>query len=167
MRTLSVAFGWGLLLMTAGCQSFPHESGEIVGDSMSLGAAYPQMGVVAEDVDAAMMAGCPSGCAEPGGPDCGDCAMGSYGPPGCAGNYCDGRCGGRCAMAMARLRQHWQQHKANFRPCAHCLQCANQRCAGGVCGGAVGPEFGAVHYPYYTTRGPRDFFLDQPPSIGP
>jgi hypothetical protein len=24
-----------------------------------------------------------------------------------------------------------------------------------------------VVYPYYTTRGPRDFFLDQPPSIGP
>jgi hypothetical protein len=23
-----------------------------------------------------------------------------------------------------------------------------------------------VAYPYYTTRGPRDYFLDNPPTIG-
>ena len=30
-----------------------------------------------------------------------------------------------------------------------------------------GPPTPAVTYPYYTTRGPRDFLMDNPPSIGP
>ncbi len=30
-----------------------------------------------------------------------------------------------------------------------------------------GPPVGATAYPYYTLRGPRDFLLDNPPSIGP
>ena len=30
-----------------------------------------------------------------------------------------------------------------------------------------GPAAGAITYPYYTVRGPRDFFADNPPSIGP
>ena len=32
--------------------------------------------------------------------------------------------------------------------------------------GPQGPSVGAVAYPYYTTRGPRDFFVDNPPTIG-
>jgi hypothetical protein len=31
----------------------------------------------------------------------------------------------------------------------------------------AGPPSGAVAYPYYTTRGPRDFLAKRPPSIGP
>ena len=31
---------------------------------------------------------------------------------------------------------------------------------------AVCPPIGTGTYPYYTTRGPRDFFVDDPPSIG-
>jgi len=31
----------------------------------------------------------------------------------------------------------------------------------------AGPPTGAVAYPYYTTRGPRDFLAKCPPSIGP
>jgi hypothetical protein len=31
----------------------------------------------------------------------------------------------------------------------------------------AGPATGAVTYPYYTTRGPRDFLAKNPPSIGP
>ena len=37
------------------------------------------------------------------------------------------------------------------------------------CGKALpppGPPTGAVTYPYYTTRGPRDFLSGNPPSIG-
>ena len=30
-----------------------------------------------------------------------------------------------------------------------------------------GPPHGQVAYPYYTTRGPRDFLRDNPPNIGP
>jgi hypothetical protein len=33
--------------------------------------------------------------------------------------------------------------------------------------GMGGPPTGAVTYPYYTNRGPRDFLAKQPPSIGP
>ena len=33
--------------------------------------------------------------------------------------------------------------------------------------GPAGPPSAQVGYPYYTTRGPRDFLLDNPPSIGP
>jgi hypothetical protein len=37
---------------------------------------------------------------------------------------------------------------------------------GGGGGYVEGPPTAAYSYPYYTTRGPRDFFLDNPPSIG-
>jgi hypothetical protein len=30
----------------------------------------------------------------------------------------------------------------------------------------AGPPTATVAYPYYTHRGPRDFLLDNPPSIG-
>jgi hypothetical protein len=33
--------------------------------------------------------------------------------------------------------------------------------------GEAGPPTGAVTYPYYTTRGPRDFLARSPASIGP
>lgn len=33
-------------------------------------------------------------------------------------------------------------------------------------GGQPGPTTAQVGYPYYTLRGPRDFLLDNPPSIG-
>jgi hypothetical protein len=32
--------------------------------------------------------------------------------------------------------------------------------------GPYGPPTAQVAYPYYTTRGPRDFLLNNPPSIG-
>jgi hypothetical protein len=32
---------------------------------------------------------------------------------------------------------------------------------------APGPAVGGVTYPYYTTRGPRDFLAKNPPGIGP
>jgi hypothetical protein len=33
--------------------------------------------------------------------------------------------------------------------------------------GPQGPPTAQVAYPYYTVRGPRDFLIDNPPSIGP
>lgn len=73
------------------------------------------------------------------------------------------------------------------RNCAACLRgcgpCGGAACAdhcgygsglcGQNCGGpsyqpvAPGPPSGAVTYPYYTNRGPRDFLAEDPPSIGP
>lgn len=32
--------------------------------------------------------------------------------------------------------------------------------------GPPGPPTAQVAYPYYTVRGPRDFLMDNPPSIG-
>ena len=42
----------------------------------------------------------------------------------------------------------------------------------GLCGKhqqaiAPGPAAPTYGYPYYTVRGPRDFLVDNPPSIGP
>ncbi len=41
------------------------------------------------------------------------------------------------------------------------------RGVGGEYLGAAGPPTGAVAYPYYTNRGPRDYLAANPPSIGP
>jgi hypothetical protein len=42
-----------------------------------------------------------------------------------------------------------------------CERCCEQACD------APGPATGAVTYPYYTVRGPRDFLAKNPSSIGP
>jgi hypothetical protein len=52
----------------------------------------------------------------------------------------------------------------------HHLSPAEKAALGGSNYGAIGPAgppTGAVAYPYYTTRGPRDFLAKRPPSIGP
>lgn len=49
-------------------------------------------------------------------------------------------------------------------PC--CRVCRGEGCQ--FCrGGGGGPEMGAVAYPYYNLRGPRDFLARNPASIGP
>lgn len=64
-----------------------------------------------------------------------------------------------------------------FGNCGLCKD--KQGCGGGDCqagcadccgtdpGQYGGPATGAVTYPYYTTRGPRDFLAKDPRSIGP
>ena len=71
----------------------------------------------------------------------------------CGDGYCSGQCGGRCAAASGAL--------AGFAQHIH------NACANGHSGLAAGPSQGAVTYPYYTTRGPRDYLDPNPPSIGP
>lgn len=89
-------------------------------------------------------------CAEEGcsycGPHCGAC--------GCCGDQCScppGACGpdgcGHCAL----FPHHHMKHAANAAQL----------------GGPAGPPAAQVTYPYYTTRGPRDFLNPNPPSIGP
>ena len=75
----------------------------------------------------------------------------------CGYGYCSGRCGGRCEAASAG------RHGA----LAAFAQQTQNACANGHCGLPVGPSQGAVTYPYYTTRGPRDYLDPNPPSIGP
>jgi hypothetical protein len=43
-----------------------------------------------------------------------------------------------------------------------CKECCEQQVAA-----PAGPAIGAITYPYYTTRGPRDFLAKNPRSIGP
>ncbi len=68
-------------------------------------------------------------------------------------------------------------------PCCYdCNEVACPECVGGPCRGRgglgyagmgrrggfdPGPATGAITYPYYTTRGPRDFLASNPRSIGP
>ncbi|MBN2473201.1 MAG: hypothetical protein JXB62_01235 [Pirellulales bacterium] len=57
--------------------------------------------------------------------------------------------------------------------CDACGVAACQACGGHGCGlcrrapFVPGPPTGAITYPYYTNRGPRDFLAVNPPSIGP
>ena len=53
------------------------------------------------------------------------------------------------------------------RRIVHLPQSLQNACANGTRGQVMGPTQGMVQYPYYTTRGPRDFFLANPSSIGP
>ena len=99
-----------------------------------------------------------------GGAGCGSGSGGGLirgGLMGCGGGgLCSGRCGGpgSCGGQLtAQLKAQLDQFKA----------VTARNCANGGCGLPPGPETGAVHYPYYTTRGPRDFFMCNPPSIGP
>ena len=55
-----------------------------------------------------------------------------------------------------------KRHPAQGHPHAY-----QRRDAGGEYEFAAGPPTGAVTYPYYTTRGPRDFLARNPRSIGP
>ena len=91
--------------------------------------------------------GCPDACC--GCDCCGECTCG------CPGSGC---CGGGC-----------------------CVENMCRRMVGSIASGCCphsggypemynftpSPPVGQVAYPYYTTRGPRDFLQNNPPSIGP
>lgn len=53
--------------------------------------------------------------------------------------------------------------------CDPCIGCGRLGCHGfgGRRAFAPGPPSGTITYPYYTTRGPRDFLAQNPPGIGP
>jgi len=100
----------------------------------------------------------PENCASCG--DCGDC--GDCGS-GCGASCCGGTCGEVVCEGVACD----VLHKAGN--C--CGTCKN--CLAGLFGGCLarkharpGPPTN-IPYPYYTLRGPRDFLVDNPPSIGP
>ncbi len=67
----------------------------------------------------------------------------------------------------ARMGQSLARAVGNHPHAQPLRQAAAQHCENGFCNLPAGPQSGAVTYPYYTVRGPRDFFLNNPPSIGP
>lgn len=115
--------------------------------------------------------------------DCPGCNCGSacgpggcYGGGGCYGDMGACSCGGqgRCGCCM-KLRQMLAAGCCcgGTGQCPCCQHLKTMAC-GPMVGGTdavynfnPGPSAAQVAYPYYTTRGPRDFLLDNPPSIGP
>src|SRR3990172_5052584 len=101
------------------------------------------------------------GCGGGGCSDCGGYAGG--GPSGGGGGYADGSSGGGGYNGGAPARSmEARPHPAQGPP--HAFQ---RRNSGGEYEFAAGPPTGATTYPYYTTRGPRDFLARNPRSIGP
>lgn len=71
-------------------------------------------------------------------------------------------CQGGTAVGCRPGPLRWQQGGLDYSEtlAAGCLNQGPQQAAN------PGPPSATVGYPYYTTRGPRDFLLDNPPSIG-
>jgi hypothetical protein len=112
----------------------------------------------------------------------GQCQDGSCGPAGncrngichgtkcqegvCPGGVCQSRCqGGHCGKC-GHCR-HLGRYGGLARH--HLSEAEKAALAESDYGatGPAGPPTGAVAYPYYTTRGPRDFLARCPPSVGP
>ena len=101
-----------------------------------------------------------SGCAD----DCCDAGC-------CCDDACCGPSDGGCGFADCGCN-----NACGGSGCGLCQRFAG-RVASGFCphGGGYPESYnfapsspgGQVAYPYYTVRGPRDFFSDDPPSIGP
>jgi hypothetical protein len=90
---------------------------------------------------------------------------GHCGPDGCETGACGPACQD-CADGTCKPR-----HVGRYGGLAkHHLTPEERAALAGSDYGATtpaGPPTGAVAYPYYTTRGPRDFLAKNPPSIGP
>jgi hypothetical protein len=91
----------------------------------------------------------------------GACSSGQCGPGGCQQPGCQDCADGSCK----------QRHVGRYGGLAkHHLSPEEKAALAASDYGATqpaGPPTGAFAYPYYTTRGPRDFLAKCPPSIGP
>lgn len=112
----------------------------------------------------------------------GQCQDGSCGPGGnCRGGLChgvacregvcpNGVCQSRCQSGHCGKCGHCR-HLGRYGGLArhHLSEAEKAALAESDYGatGPAGPPTGAVAYPYYTTRGPRDFLARCPPSVGP
>lgn len=81
-------------------------------------------------------------------------------------NHCNGALGCRpCNLGWQRGGTDYQRFLSNNGgPGGRIGQHAQAQPAGA--GGAGGGPAAQVAYPYYTARGPRDFLMDNPPTIG-
>lgn len=91
----------------------------------------------------------------------GPCRDGQCEDGGCPDGACQECPGGECAVPHAGRYGGLAKH--------HLSPEEKAALAGSDYGATTpaGPPSGAVAYPYYTTRGPRDFLAKCPPSIGP
>lgn len=81
-------------------------------------------------------------------------------------NNCNGALGCRpCNMGWQRGGTDYQRFLGNNGgPGGHLGHNAGSQPPGA--GGPAGAPAAQVAYPYYTSRGPRDFLMDNPPTIG-
>jgi len=98
---------------------------------------------------------CDSGCCDVGCCDSGCCSSGcgNGGCCGCGNGDCCGNNGcGPCQRMVGQIASGFCPHSGGY-PAAYNFN--------------PGPPAGQTAYPYYTTRGPRDFLQNNPPTIGP
>lgn len=125
--------------------------------------------------------GCGMGCGDACGDCCGSCGPGGYGcNDGCCQDLrnilaCGCQCRGQgvcraCCMVRSMAKNCVCGGMGQCACCQHMRTLVGGPHAANTdaqYGFNQGPPSAQVAYPYYTTRGPRDFFLDNPPSIGP
>ncbi len=74
-------------------------------------------------------------------------------------------CGNRCNSCGCRPGAiGWQRGGTDYQ--THLNHHAYRYQGGGGGAAGSGVPTAAVAYPYYTTRGPRDFLVNNPPTIG-
>ena len=101
---------------------------------------------------------CQDGACQDGACQDGQCPVGGCQTGQCQGGACeDGACHKRHVGRYGGLAKH---HLSPEEKAA--LEGSDYGATS-----PAGPPTGAVAYPYYTTRGPRDFLAKCPPSIGP
>ncbi|MEL7264381.1 MAG: hypothetical protein AAFP69_06160 [Planctomycetota bacterium] len=92
---------------------------------------------------------------------CGDSACGGLLGKLMGGGNCNSCGAGQCRAGSLGWQQGGLDYSSHLKPgflghgVRHQQQVVNP-----------GPQSGTVAYPYYTHRGPRDFLLSNPPSIG-
>lgn len=117
--------------------------------------------------------GCSTGTCSTGACSTGTCNSGACGGTGLLGkmnvgcNTCGNGCGNGCRTGCVAGKLGWQQGGHDYS--SH----LNPGMLGHRASTAInsqpftpGPPTGQVAYPYYTVRGPRDFLLNDPPTIG-
>lgn len=147
MRFMFAALAVALAMSSTGCQSMKSKG---CGDSCApcrptcFGpAARPAAGC------------CDTGCCDTGCCDTGCCDSGC-----CGAGCCDCACNGcdSCQDGGCKLSQMAASNGPSMCPLGP---------GDSVYDFNPGPPSGQTAYPYYTTRGPRDFLMANPPSIGP
>ena len=94
------------------------------------------------------------------GPECGHCEDGACMEGGCPP-------GAPCDQCVGGAKPHTGKYGGLAKHGMTAAEAAALEASGEGQIGPAGPPSGAVAYPYYTTRGPRDFLARRPPSIGP
>lgn len=150
-RTICLLATAALLAMFCGCQSMPmlaQQDGPM--PSLDTGNGVPEIlpentgeSAIVENSDGQVIP-------QPDTPVVTDGGGMVYGGGGMPYEGC-----GSCGSSSGPAGYPYQPHGLHARNMHHTFQ------------GPHGPQAGQITYPYYITKGPRDFLMNNPPSIGP